>query len=346
MLLDEPDDPSDVVCGEAFQGTPSRVPRRHRSAGSAPARRPASICRRRSAPRARSGAPVASCRSTPGAGASPAGIATPTHRAARPCAGRHPDGDGVDRLVDHGRRVHGREDPTRRDARALQRLGRRGQRSDEFDRGQRHQRQEREQGAVERAGVGGVHAHREGAPAGQPGQRRRQRQADARRAGAPAVQRTQAGVRVSDSRQLVRGAAHHHELGCAVDQVHDLGRHLAAHRGLPGLLARGQAAGQPRHGDGRQRQRDEQDEPRLREEPPQRGDRGNADQRGHDEGLDHAQHDVLERVDVVHRARHEVAAPEEREAGGRQCLEALVDAHPQTRPARAEPHRGRPGRSP
>ena len=46
-----------------------------------------------------------------------------------------------------------------------------------------------------------------------------------------------------------------------------------------------------------------------------------------DEGLDHPEHDVLQGVDVVDDAGHEVAAPEAGQAGRGEGFEALVDAH-------------------
>ena len=50
---------------------------------------------------------------------------------------------------------------------------------------------------------------------------------------------------------------------------------------------------------------------------------------GHGEGLDDAQHDVLEGVDVVDHPGHEVAPAEEGEAGRGDRLEPAVDTDAQ-----------------
>ena len=47
-----------------------------------------------------------------------------------------------------------------------------------------------------------------------------------------------------------------------------------------------------------------------------------ADEHGDGEGLDHAQHDVLQRVDIVDDAGHQVTAAEGGQAGRRQRFES------------------------
>ena len=86
---------------------------------------------------------------------------------------------------------------------------------------------------------------------------------------------------------------------------------------------------QPRHRGRRDGQGRQEDEARLREEPPEGGDGGGADEHRHGEGLDHPQHHVLEGVDVVDDARHQVATPEAGQAGRSQGLESLEDPHAQ-----------------
>ncbi len=130
-----------------------------------------------------------------------------------------------------------------------------------------------------------------------------------------------------DALELLVRAPEDEQLGGTFHQVDDVGGERAARCGLPGLLAPGQAAGEPRHRHRREHQRHEQHETRLGQEPPQRGHRRAAYQHRHGERLDDPQHDVLQRVDVVDDAGHEVAAAESGEPRRRQCLEPRVDAH-------------------
>ena len=93
----------------------------------------------------------------------------------------------------------------------------------------------------------GVDAERQGAPAGQPGQRGGEAEPDPGRAGAPPGDGAKLAVGRSNPRHLVGGPAHHHELGCAFDQVDDAGCELAPRRRLLRLGPGGETTGQPRH---------------------------------------------------------------------------------------------------
>ena len=177
--------------------------------------------------------------------------------------------------------------------------------------------------------MGGAHAEGQGTPAGQTGKRRGQAEPDPGGARAVACDGAQGAVGGVDPRQLVAGGAHDHELGRALDEVDHTGVELAAYGRLPGLGSTGQASRQPWHHRGGDGQGEQEDEPGLRQEPPEGGHCDRADQRGRHEGLDHPEHDVLQGVDVIDDAGHEVAAAEAGQAGWREGLEAVVDAHTQ-----------------
>ena len=223
--------------------------------------------------------------------------------------------------------VHGLEHPRRGHAGALERLGGGRQGRRQLERGQWDESQNGEQRAVQRAGVGGVDAERQGPPAGQPGQRGRQSEADAGGTGAAPRHPAQLAVRVLDAVQLSADRPHDEELGRALHEIHHARREFAPHGGLPGLLAAGKAPGQPGHGRGGEDEGHQQDETGLREEPPQGRHRASADERRHQERLQYPQHHVLQRVHVVDEARHEVAPAEDREAGGGHRFEPFEDTH-------------------
>ena len=191
------------------------------------------------------------------------------------------------RIVDHRRRVHGLEHPGRCHPRTLEGLGGCGQRRDQLERGQRDEHQDGKEGAVERAAVGRVDPERQGAPAGQPGQGRRQSEADAGGACPVPGHPAQAAVRVVDAGQLAADRTHHEQLGRALHEIDHARRELAPHDGLPGLLAARQASGQPREGRRREEEGDEEDDAGLGEEPPEDRHGARPDERRHQEGLQH-----------------------------------------------------------
>ena len=179
------------------------------------------------------------------------------------------------------------------------------------------------------AGVGSGDPHGQGAPARQPGQRRGEAETDAGRSGTPPRHLAQAAVRAVESAQLFADGAHHQELRCALHEVHHARRELAALRGLPRLLPTCQATRQPWDRRGREEEGHQENETSLGEEPPKDRHRSGADERRHQERLQHPEHDVLQRIDVIDEARHEITPAEGGEPRGRHCLEPSEHAHPE-----------------
>ena len=67
--------------------------------------------------------------------------------------------------------------------------------------------------------------------------------------------------------------------------------------------------------------------PACGKEPPKDRHRPGADERRHQERLQHPEHHVLQRVHVIDEARHEVAPAEGGEPRGRHGLEPSEHAH-------------------
>ena len=123
--------------------------------------------------------------------------------------------------------------------------------------------------------------------------------------------------------------AHDQQLGCAFEEVDDACRELAAPVAWRASSRRARRPVNQGTAEADEAESDQQHDAGLREEPPEDRDGARSDKHGHEERLQNPQHNVLQRVDVVDEASHEVAAPEDGDARRCHRFEPLEDTHPE-----------------
>ncbi len=116
------------------------------------------------------------------------------------------------------------------------------------------------------------------------------------------------------------------ELGSAPEELHELGRELAARGGLASTGSPGERSGEQRDGDPHDQQPRGEDHRGGRQERRGKPDRGGADDERDERRPEAADVKTLERVDVPDHASEQVTAAVALELGRRERLDPLVEA--------------------